>query len=114
MLKIWDFKLKAVHPAFTCCSLRSMLIDHRGHLDTTGRAARLDHVIQAAITEAMCLNREGHLQRPPAGEENPPDVRNGITPHGYSAESRGIHTGFFQFRRQRSLSVLASADAFLS
>lgn len=80
MLRIWDFKLKAVHPAFTCCSLRSMLIDHRGHLDTTGRAARLDHVIQAAITEAMCLNKEGHLQRPPAGQENPPDVRNGITP----------------------------------
>lgn len=91
-----------------------MLIDHRGHLDTTGRAARLDHVIQAAITEAMCLNKEGHLQRPPAGEENPPDVGNGITPHGYSAERKGIHTGFFQFRRQRSLSVLASADAFLS
>lgn len=98
MLRIWDLKLKAVHPAFTCCSLRSMLIDHRGHLDTTGRAARLDHVIQAAITDAMCLNKEGHLQRNPAREENPQDVRNGITRHGSSAKSKGIHTGFLQFR----------------
>lgn len=62
----------------------------------------------------MCLNKEGHLQRPPAGEENLPGVRNGITPHGYSAESKGTHTEFLQFRGQRSLSVLASADAFLS
>lgn len=80
-----------------------MLIDHRGHLDTTGRAARLDHVIQAAITEAMCLNKEGHLPRHPAREENPQDFRNGITQHGYSAKSKGIHIGFLQYRRQRSL-----------
>lgn len=98
MLRICDFKLKAVHPAFTCCSQRSMLIDHRGHLDTTGRAARLDHVIQAAITDAMCLNKEGHLQHDPGREENPQDVGNGITPHGCSAKSKGIHTGFLQFR----------------
>lgn len=59
-----------------------MLIDHRGHLDTTGRAARLDHVRQAAITEALRLNKGGHLERSPAREENPQDVRNGITRRG--------------------------------